>query len=536
MVKEFIPFITNNHCSRFDVEQSSLWYNCILIALGVSFCNSQENFIIMLPLLSDHWNYETTTFFKTIPYKLCITSITILFIGLLLNSLHILTKRKSINNNSTINNNNFLTNKIQSITINSQNSRSEKINHLQLLFIIYIIVAFLAVLIEYLPINISITFKESIYAINIGVITFTGLLAISIFPPAYACITYALAIIFNSVFYEVTLYFDKNFVLLFKSVAPFVTIPIFIIGIPKKSLLPTYIIFQNTPVSLKQLFSSKRTLKYVVLCLLVLLATFQFFLNAVSTTEPSILETEYISITQYKILITFCCHVISAIFVIWTIKSKNNAHLILLLFILGLVGIGTILHSILIKNTIPLIILQIASGLITAVCIITLSILVHSQQYTYNLLGIAIFLMNIVGYFSGYILWNISLFVKNYSISFIQTPISILGIIAVLSIFFIHLLEYHLTDISHICHLLNLHSTSIEAYIYENRIKQLTPREKEILSLVQQGLKNIEISSRLRITEATLRVHLRNTYRKLNIKGRQTLKSLPYNPSIHVES
>ena len=44
--------------------------------------------------------------------------------------------------------------------------------------------------------------------------------------------------------------------------------------------------------------------------------------------------------------------------------------------------------------------------------------------------------------------------------------------------------------------------------IQEDPFEQLTPREREVAELVQTGMKNLEISVKLNITETTLRVHL----------------------------
>lgn len=59
--------------------------------------------------------------------------------------------------------------------------------------------------------------------------------------------------------------------------------------------------------------------------------------------------------------------------------------------------------------------------------------------------------------------------------------------------------------------------------IQEDPFEQLTPREREVAELVQTGMKNLEISVKLNITETTLRVHLRRIYRKLGIQGRSNL-------------
>ena len=60
--------------------------------------------------------------------------------------------------------------------------------------------------------------------------------------------------------------------------------------------------------------------------------------------------------------------------------------------------------------------------------------------------------------------------------------------------------------------------------IQEDPFEQLTPREREVAELVQTGMKNLEISVKLNITETTLRVHLRRIYRKLGIQGRSNLR------------
>ncbi len=48
----------------------------------------------------------------------------------------------------------------------------------------------------------------------------------------------------------------------------------------------------------------------------------------------------------------------------------------------------------------------------------------------------------------------------------------------------------------------------------------LTPREREILVLLAQGMSNQEIARRLIISERTVRFHLRNIYEKLGCSGR----------------
>ena len=50
--------------------------------------------------------------------------------------------------------------------------------------------------------------------------------------------------------------------------------------------------------------------------------------------------------------------------------------------------------------------------------------------------------------------------------------------------------------------------------------RRLTKREREILGLVSEGLTNPEIARRLWLTEQTVKFHLRNTYRKLDVVNR----------------
>jgi DNA-binding NarL/FixJ family response regulator len=48
----------------------------------------------------------------------------------------------------------------------------------------------------------------------------------------------------------------------------------------------------------------------------------------------------------------------------------------------------------------------------------------------------------------------------------------------------------------------------------------LTPREVEILQLVAQGLSNVELAERLWLSDQTVKFHLSNVYRKLDVESR----------------
>ena len=57
----------------------------------------------------------------------------------------------------------------------------------------------------------------------------------------------------------------------------------------------------------------------------------------------------------------------------------------------------------------------------------------------------------------------------------------------------------------------------------EENIYNLSPREKEVLKLVTQGLNNTEISQELFISRFTVETHVKNIFHKLDIHDRQKL-------------
>ncbi len=69
-----------------------------------------------------------------------------------------------------------------------------------------------------------------------------------------------------------------------------------------------------------------------------------------------------------------------------------------------------------------------------------------------------------------------------------------------------------------------LHKTG--AISEAGKIIRITDREKEIIELVRQGLSNREIVKRLELSEHTVKTHLRNIFRKLNITKRSELIAL----------
>ena len=61
---------------------------------------------------------------------------------------------------------------------------------------------------------------------------------------------------------------------------------------------------------------------------------------------------------------------------------------------------------------------------------------------------------------------------------------------------------------------------------HDNRIATLTPREREVVSLVGDCSSNKEIASRLTVSEHTVKAHLTAIFRKLDLSGRVQLALL----------
>jgi DNA-binding NarL/FixJ family response regulator len=57
-------------------------------------------------------------------------------------------------------------------------------------------------------------------------------------------------------------------------------------------------------------------------------------------------------------------------------------------------------------------------------------------------------------------------------------------------------------------------------------VQALTARERQIVSLISDGLSNKELARRLDLTEGTVKVHLHNIYNKLGVQNRTILAAL----------
>lgn len=71
-------------------------------------------------------------------------------------------------------------------------------------------------------------------------------------------------------------------------------------------------------------------------------------------------------------------------------------------------------------------------------------------------------------------------------------------------------------------------STSLEAPSLDPRIAPLTPREREILTLVGRGMSNAEMADHLVVSPLTTKTHVARLFQKLNVRDRAQLVVLAY--------
>ena len=65
--------------------------------------------------------------------------------------------------------------------------------------------------------------------------------------------------------------------------------------------------------------------------------------------------------------------------------------------------------------------------------------------------------------------------------------------------------------------------SSTGARTYDERLHCLTPREREVVCLVSEGLKNKQIAQRLSVADVTVRHHLTSVFSKLDVADRLSL-------------
>jgi len=63
-------------------------------------------------------------------------------------------------------------------------------------------------------------------------------------------------------------------------------------------------------------------------------------------------------------------------------------------------------------------------------------------------------------------------------------------------------------------------SLDLKSFVENRKTGVLNLREREVLAMLCEGLRNKEIAARLCISEKTVKTHLGNVFRKLGVKSR----------------
>jgi DNA-binding NarL/FixJ family response regulator len=66
----------------------------------------------------------------------------------------------------------------------------------------------------------------------------------------------------------------------------------------------------------------------------------------------------------------------------------------------------------------------------------------------------------------------------------------------------------------------HLYQAYLDAERRRHPVPELTPRHWQLLDLVAAGLTNTQIARRLGLSEGTVRTHLENVYRRLDVSSR----------------
>lgn len=218
---------------------------------------------------------------------------------------------------------------------------------------------------------------------------------------------------------------------------------------------------------------------------------------------------------------------ISGVFLASTLLAFFPSHYLLVPMTgLSLFGCGSLMTSIFPApplNSIAFYIMQMASGACAAFGLFVLHLFSNKTGFLIRTLSKMLFLLTLYSSMGGYLLWTLANSIHNVYLTSHELFMHLLTLGAILGLLVVYLL----------CRPLRLLQANIPPVplehaltpkIQENPFALLTPREKQVAELVRSGMKNLEISVQLNITETTLRVHLRRIYRKLGIQGRTNLR------------
>ena len=207
-------------------------------------------------------------------------------------------------------------------------------------------------------------------------------------------------------------------------------------------------------------------------------------------------------------------------------------HLLVPMLGLSLFGCGTLLTSVLPTppfNSLPFYLMHFAAGLCAAFALYILHCFFERSNFLFRTVSRSLVLVTLLGSAGSYLLWMVAESINNRFLGSHALFMHLLTLFSIAALFCIYLVREPLIR------LLDPKATARnERLVFlgnlppADPLEPLTPREREVAELVGTGMKNLEISLRLNISETTLRVHLRRIYRKLGIRGRANLRDFNY--------
>lgn len=199
------------------------------------------------------------------------------------------------------------------------------------------------------------------------------------------------------------------------------------------------------------------------------------------------------------------------------------------MFGLSLFGCGALLTTVFPApplNSVAFYAMQLASGCCAAFGLLLVHQFFQRSTFIFRNLSRALFLLTLYGTVGGYLLWSLAENIHNQYLTSHALFMLLMTLGSIAGVFFVYLIRRPLRQLLSSAPIPgpSLEDTLLVPVRPQDPFEQLTPREREVAELVQTGMKNLEISVRLNITETTLRVHLRRIYRKLGIQGRTNLR------------
>lgn len=199
------------------------------------------------------------------------------------------------------------------------------------------------------------------------------------------------------------------------------------------------------------------------------------------------------------------------------------------MFGLSLFGCGALLTTVFPSpplNSVAFYAMQLAAGCCAAFGLFLVHQFFQRSTYLFRNLARALFLLTAYGSVGGYLLWSLAENIHNQYLASHSLFMLLMTLGSIAGLFFVYLIRRPLRDLLSSAPIPgpSLEDALLVPVEPEDPFEQLTPREREVAELVQTGMKNLEISVKLNITETTLRVHLRRIYRKLGIQGRVNLR------------